>query len=91
MRQPVRPGVRVAGAVPAAPTAVTSITADAAATVSFLPPSDVGGGAITSYTVTPYIGGTPQTPTTVAVGSTTPIVASNSSTYRKVNVSGLTK
>jgi hypothetical protein len=90
LRLPIHPAARTVGAAPAAPTAVTSITSDAAATVSFLPPTDVGGGPITGYTVTPYIGATPQTPTTVAVGSTTTIVASNGGTYRKVNVSGLT-
>jgi Fibronectin type III domain len=79
-----------AGVAPSAPSAVTSITADAAATVSFLPPADQGSSAIVSYTVTPYIGATPQAPTTVAVGSTTTIVGSNGSTYRKVSVTGLT-
>lgn len=86
----VRPVAVQAPAVPGAPSAVTSITGDAAAAVSFLPPVSQGGSAIVSYTVTPYIGGTPQTPTTVPLGSTTTIVASNGSTYRKASITGLT-
>ena len=58
-----------AGQPPGAPTAVTSITKDAGATVSFLAPASSGDSAITSYTVTPYIGGSAQTPATVAVAS----------------------
>ncbi|SES50103.1 Fibronectin type III domain-containing protein, partial [Pedococcus cremeus] len=49
---------------PAAPTNVTASAGDASASVTWTAPSD-GGSAITSYTVTPYIGTTAQTPTTV--------------------------
>ena len=50
--------------VPAAPTGVTATAGNAAATVSWTAPGN-GGSAITSYTVTPYIGATAQTPMTV--------------------------
>ena len=41
--------------VPGAPTAVTATPGNASAVVSWTAPSD-GGSAITSYTVTPFIG-----------------------------------
>ena len=50
--------------VPGAPTAVAAGAGNAAATVSWAAPSN-GGSPITSYTVTPYIGTTAQTPVTV--------------------------
>ena len=50
--------------VPAAPTNVTATAGNGSATVSWTAPSD-GGSPITSYTVTPFIGSTAQTPTTV--------------------------
>ena len=53
--------------VPAAPTGVTATAGNASATVSWTAPAN-GGSAITSYTVTPRIGGAAQTP--VTVGST---------------------
>ena len=53
-----------AGDRPAAPTDVSATAGDASAVVSWTAPSD-GGSPITSYTVTPYIGTTAQTPTTV--------------------------
>ena len=49
---------------PAAPTAVTATAGNASAQVSWTAPAN-GGSAITSYTVTPFIGTTAQTPTTV--------------------------
>jgi hypothetical protein len=49
---------------PAAPTNVTATAGNASAAVSWTAPSN-GGSAITSYTVTPFIGSTPQTPSTV--------------------------
>jgi hypothetical protein len=78
------------GSVPDAPTAVTSITKDAGATVSFRSPTNVGGGPLTHYVVTPYIGGSPQSTTTVTVGSAGSITGSDGNTYRQVNVTGLT-
>jgi hypothetical protein len=50
---------------PDPPSAVTATAGDGSATVSWTPPSK-GANAITSYTVTPYIGSTAQTPTTVS-------------------------
>ena len=49
---------------PTAPTAVTATAGAGSAQVSWTAPSD-GGSPITSYTVTPFIGTTAQTPTTV--------------------------
>jgi hypothetical protein len=49
---------------PAAPTGVTATAGNGSATVSWTAPAN-GGSPITSYTVTPYIGTTAQTPTTV--------------------------
>lgn len=50
---------------PAAPTGVSAVAGNASATVSWTAPNN-GGSVITSYTVTPYIGVTAQTTTTVA-------------------------
>jgi hypothetical protein len=50
--------------VPAAPTGVSASPGNGSATVSWTAPSN-GGSAITSYTVTPYIAGVAQAPTTV--------------------------
>ncbi|HEV8561589.1 MAG TPA: DUF4082 domain-containing protein, partial [Actinophytocola sp.] len=49
---------------PGAPTNVSAPAGDASAVVSWTASSN-GGSAITSYTVTPFIGATAQTPTTV--------------------------
>jgi hypothetical protein len=51
--------------VPGAPTGVTATAGSGSATVSWLAPASTGGSAITSYTVTPFIGSTAQTPVTV--------------------------
>ena len=59
---------------PGAPTNVVAIAGDASATVYWSPPSFDGGVALTSYTVTPYIGMVAQTPTTVS-GSPPPTSA----------------
>jgi hypothetical protein len=56
-----------APAVPTAPTKVTAIAENAAATLSWAAPTR-GASTITSYTVTPYIGTTPQTPTVITGG-----------------------
>ena len=78
------------GTAPSAPSSVTSITKDAGATVSFLAPASPGTSSITSYTVTPYISGAAQSPTTVSAGSAGTIAGSNGNTYLQVPVSGLT-
>src|SRR5262249_47407446 len=49
---------------PDAPTGVSAAPGNGSATVSWTAPGN-GGAAITSYTVTPYIGTTAQTPVTV--------------------------
>jgi Domain of unknown function (DUF1929)/Fibronectin type III domain len=49
---------------PGAPSGVTAVGGNGSATVSWTAPAD-GGSPITSYTVTPYIGSSAQTPTTV--------------------------
>ncbi|MGO9017794.1 MAG: choice-of-anchor tandem repeat GloVer-containing protein [Syntrophobacteraceae bacterium] len=49
-------------AVPAAPTGIMAAAGVAQAAVSFTPPAYYVGPPITSYTVTPYIGTTAQTP-----------------------------
>ncbi|MDQ6818082.1 MAG: DUF1929 domain-containing protein, partial [Actinomycetota bacterium] len=49
---------------PVAPTGVSAVAGNGGATVSWTAPGN-GGSPITSYTVTPYIGSTAQTPTTV--------------------------
>ena len=49
---------------PGAPSGVSAAAGNGSATVTWKAPSD-GGSPITSYTITPYIGSTAQTPTTV--------------------------
>ena len=51
--------------VPGAPTEVKASAGNGSATVSWTAPGD-GNSPITSYTVTPYVGSTPQAPTTVS-------------------------
>ena len=54
-----------APSAPGAPTGVTATAGNASAAVSWAAPTNTGGSAITSYTVTPFIGSTAQTPVTV--------------------------
>ena len=72
--------------LPATPSNVTSITKDSGATVSWRHP----GTGVTSYTITPYIGASPQSPTTIASGSTGSITGSNGNAYLQGTVTGLT-
>jgi hypothetical protein len=51
---------------PGAPTGVSATAGNGQATVTWTAPSSNGGSAITSYTVTPFIGSTAQTPVTVS-------------------------
>jgi len=50
---------------PGAPSGVTATAGNASASVSWTAPSN-GGSPITSYTVTPFIGATAQTPTVIS-------------------------
>lgn len=59
------------GTVPTTPTQVTSITQDAAATVSWAH----SGSGTTSYTVTPYVAGVPQSTTTVSAPASSAAVS----------------
>src|SRR5215831_19368717 len=79
-----------AGTPPGAPTNVTSITKDACATVSFRGPSSSGSSSVTSYTVTPYIGASAQSTTTVSVGSLGTITNQSGVSFYQANVTGLT-
>jgi putative nucleotidyltransferase with HDIG domain len=68
--------------VPSAPTGVTVVAGSAQVTVSWSAPND-GGSPVTSYTVTPYVAGTPQTPSVFASTATSQVVGglSNGTTY----------
>ncbi len=61
---------------PSAPTGVAATPASGEAGVSWTAPSNIGGGPITGYTVTPYAGTTAGTPLTVGGGVTTATVTS---------------
>jgi hypothetical protein len=69
---------------PAAPGSVTATAGNGSASVSWTAPNN-GGSPITSYTVTPYIGTTAQTPVTVTgnppATSTTVTGLTNGTTY----------
>ncbi|MBV9923318.1 MAG: DUF1929 domain-containing protein [Pseudonocardia sp.] len=56
---------------PATPTNVSATAGNASATVSWTAPDD-GNSPITSYTVTPWVNGTAQTPVTVSGGPPVP-------------------
>ena len=70
---------------PGAPTGVTASAGNGSATVNWTAPASNGGSTITSYTVTPYIGSTAQTPVTVTgnppATSTTVTGLTNGTTY----------
>ena len=61
---------------PAAPTGVTATAGDKSAVVTWSAPAN-GGSPITSYTVTPYIGATAQTPTVITGAPPTTSAAIN--------------
>jgi len=66
---------------PGAPTAVTATPGNGSANVSWTAPASDGGSAITSYTVTPFIGTTAQTPVTATGTSTTVTGLTNGTSY----------
>ncbi len=61
--------------LPGAPTIGTATRGNASATVTWTAPASNGGATITSYVVTPYIGGTAQTATTFNSTATTETVS----------------
>ncbi|HWF34837.1 MAG TPA: fibronectin type III domain-containing protein, partial [Solirubrobacteraceae bacterium] len=67
----VLPATSGAPTPPSAPTGVSATAGNGGATVSWTAPSN-GGSPIAKYTVTPYINGTAQTPTTVTGTPPTP-------------------
>jgi putative nucleotidyltransferase with HDIG domain len=68
--------------VPSAPTGVSVVSGNAQVTVSWSAPND-GGSPVTSYTVTPYVAGTSQTPSVFGSTATSQVVGglSNGTTY----------
>jgi hypothetical protein len=60
-------GAVTPGPLPGAPTNVSALPGNGSATVAWTAPT-TGGGGITSYTITPFVGSTPQ-PSTTASGS----------------------
>ncbi|HWX46206.1 MAG TPA: fibronectin type III domain-containing protein [Solirubrobacteraceae bacterium] len=78
---PVTPSAPTA---PSAPSAVTATSGNASATVTWSAPAS-NGSSITSYTVTPYIGSSPQPATTVTgsppASSATVTGLTNGTTY----------
>src|ERR1700754_4571901 len=60
---------------PSAPTGVTATPASNQATVSWTAPTNNGGGSITGYTITPYIGGTAQAPLPLSGTGTSALVS----------------
>ena len=68
---------------PSAPAEVSASAATGQALVNWTAPSNNGGGAITGYTITPYIGASAQTPVEVGAGKTSAIVKglTNGSSY----------
>ena len=67
--------------VPGAPMSVNAVAGNTQATVSFAAPASNGGAAITSYTITPFIGATAQ-PSTIGAGSPVTVTGlTNGTTY----------
>lgn len=62
-----------AALAPAAPTAVAAQPASASARLTWTAPPE-SGSALTGYTITPYVGSTPQTPTQIGPAATSAVV-----------------
>jgi titin len=80
--------------VPGAPTGVSAVPGDTAATVSWTAPAATGGSPITGYTVTPYIGIVAQTDRVFSSAATTQTITglTNGTSYtfkvRATNAAG---
>ena len=73
--EPSNPVTPTTGVVPpSAPTEVSASPATQQAQLSWIAPSNNGGGALTGYTVTPYIGSTAQTPVEVPASKPSAVV-----------------
>ena len=59
---------------PGAPTAVNATAGQEQATVNWTAPASEGGGPITSYRITPYIGTAAQTPVAVTAPATSKVI-----------------
>ncbi len=68
---------------PSAPTNVAASAATKQALVSWGPPGNDGGGAVTNYTVTPYIGASAQAPVEVPASASSATITglTNGATY----------
>src|SRR5262245_7081874 len=77
-------GVAAAASPPGPPTGVTATAGVGQATVSWTAPTDLGGGLINAYIVTPFVGYAPQPPTIFHSAATTETVTglTNGWTYR---------
>jgi Domain of unknown function (DUF4082)/Fibronectin type III domain len=79
--------------VPTAPTGVLARPASASALVSWTPSSSDGDSAITSQTITPYIGSTAQTPRQVSASATsatmTGLTNGTSYTFKVTSTNGV--
>jgi hypothetical protein len=81
--EPSSPVVPTGLTAPTPPSNVVASAATHKALVSWSAPSNDGGGSLTGYTVTPYVGGIAQTPVEVSPSSTSTTVTglTNGTTY----------
>jgi hypothetical protein len=64
-----------AATVPGAPSSVQGTSRDSAVGLSWTAPDSDGGGSITGYQITPYIGSTAQTPIVTSTAATSRVVS----------------